>query len=223
MTERYKKIKLLFDIFMTFFKISPVTFGGGFAMVPLLEREVVHNKKWIDKDEIVDTFAVSQSVPGAIAANSATFIGYQIAGVPGALAAVLGITIPTFVIVILLASVFIILKDNLYIQAAFKGIRPVIVALIAMAAYKMGKAALLDISSWVIGLIVLVSLLAFKKSEIFIVILMSGLSGIFILWLKLRIRQFADALKEKRSNEGQKSNDEATAEISEQQTDKGGR
>ncbi|APH03392.1 chromate transporter [Bacillus weihaiensis] len=136
--------KLLVEIFFSFLKIGPVTFGGGYAMIPLIEREVVSRKKWVKVEDVTDVFAVAGSVPGAIAINSATFIGYRIAGIKGAIAAMLGVMLPTFFIVILLSISFLMFKDNPKIEAAFEGIRPAIVALIAVAAFKIGKSAIID-------------------------------------------------------------------------------
>ncbi|WP_273130214.1 chromate transporter [Metabacillus sp. HB246100] len=136
--------KLLMEIFFSFLKIGPVTFGGGYAMIPLIEREVVSRKKWVKVEDVTDVFAVAGSVPGAIAINSATFIGYRIAGIKGAIAAMLGVMLPTFFIVILLSISFLMFKDNPKIEAAFEGIRPAIVALIAVAAFKIGKSAIID-------------------------------------------------------------------------------
>lgn len=105
--------KLLFDIFITFFKIGSVTFGGGYAMIPLIEREVISNKGWIKNDEeIIDVFAVSESIPGAIAINSSTFVGYKIAGRNGAIAAMMGVVLPSFIIITLIATFFSKFQDN---------------------------------------------------------------------------------------------------------------
>jgi chromate transporter len=176
-----KNYKLLFEIFLTFFKISPITFGGGFAMIPVLEMEMVEKKKWIEREKIVDVFVVSQSVPGAIAVNSATFLGYQIAGIPGALAAVLGMVVPTFLIIIILGILLVSFQHNLYVQAALKGIRPIIVALIAAAAIKMGKVTLTDKVCWVIMILCITVLLIFKSLNIIFVILAGAVLGIVII------------------------------------------
>jgi len=136
--------RLVFDIFISFLKIGPITFGGGYAMIPVFEREVVTNRKWVKEQDISDLFAVAQSIPGAIAINSATFIGYRLAGVPGALAALFGVLIPTFLIVISLGIFYLFVQDNPKVTAAFQGIRPAIVALIAYAGYKIGKTAIYD-------------------------------------------------------------------------------
>jgi chromate transporter len=132
------------SIFTCFLKIGPVTFGGGYAMIPLIEREVVEKRKWLKTEEVTDVFALSQSIPGAVAINSATFIGYRLAGVPGAIAAMCGILLPTFLIVMLLSVFFINIKDYPKVEAAFTGIRAAIVALICYAGVKVGKTAVLD-------------------------------------------------------------------------------
>ena len=173
-----KKLKLLISIFLTFCKISPVTFGGGFAMIPILEVEMVEKKKWIDRERIVDIFAVSQSIPGAVAVNSATYLGYDIAGVPGAVAALLGIVIPTFIIIIILAMLFGSVQSNRYVYAALKGIKPVIIALIAMAAYKMGRVSLVDFKCWGICIIGFIVLLLFKDLNIIFIIISGAFAGI---------------------------------------------
>jgi chromate transporter len=144
MGANISKIKLLRDIFISFAKIGPVTFGGGYAMIPLIEKEVVINRKWVKAVDVADVFALSESIPGSIAVNSATFIGYRIAGVMGAIAALFGVMIPTFLIVLGLCISYFFVKDNIYVAAAFKGIRPAIVALIAYAGYKIGLTAVLD-------------------------------------------------------------------------------
>src|SRR5690625_470823 len=128
-----EKIKLLWDIFFTFFKISPVSFGGGYAMIPLLERAVTTDKKWVKQKVIADILVMGQTIPGSIAVNTATFIGYRLSGVAGAIVGTLGIITPTFIIILLLATLFLNFQHNPVVEAAFMGIRPAIVALIAYA------------------------------------------------------------------------------------------
>ncbi|MET3317636.1 UNVERIFIED_ORG: chromate transporter [Peribacillus simplex] len=140
--------KTLFQLFWTFFKIAPVTFGGGFAMIPLIEKEVVEKRKWLKSEEITDVFALSQSVPGAVAINSATFIGHRIAGMKGAMAAMIGVSFPTFIIVLLLGILYFFIQDNPKIESAFISIRASIVAIIAYAAIKIGKTAIVDKSTF---------------------------------------------------------------------------
>ncbi|MDR3602348.1 MAG: chromate transporter [Desulfosporosinus sp.] len=181
--------KLLYEIFITFFMISPITFGGGFAMIPIMEDEMVHKRKWIDKEKLVDIFAVSQSIPGAIAVNSATFMGYQIAGIPGALAALVGIVLPTFAIILVLGVLLASFQSNIHVQAALQGIRPVVVALIASAAYKMSKVSLVDITSSAIFGIFILSLLLFKNLNLIFVIFMGAFIGIMIRKISKVVKQ----------------------------------
>ncbi|WP_110953514.1 chromate transporter [Anaerosinus massiliensis] len=178
--EKKECFLLCIALFWSFFKLSPISFGGGFAMVPILEREIVEKKKWIAGDKIVDIFALAQSAPGAIATNSAIFVGYQVAGIPGAFAAMLGMVIPTFAIVILLATAFVSFQHNVHVLAALAGIRPVIVALIASAAYKMSHSALIDRSSWLICLVSLAVLLFIPQINIIFVILSGAFLGVFV-------------------------------------------
>lgn len=177
-------LKFLYEIFMIFFKVSPITFGGGFAMIPIMEEEIVHKKKWMAKENLVDIFAVSQSLPGAIAVNSATFVGYQIGGVLGALAALFGIVIPTFIIIIVLGALLGSFQHNIHVQAALQGIRPVVVALIASAAYKMGRVSLVDKICIAICVICIVSLLVFKNLNLILVIFLGAFIGIVITKVK---------------------------------------
>jgi chromate transporter len=181
--------KLLAEIFLTFLKISPITFGGGFAMIPILEMEMVEKKKWIEREKIVDIFAMSQSVPGAIAVNAASFLGYQVAGIPGTFAAVFGMIIPTFVIIILLGALFASCQHNLYVQATLRGIRPVIVALIAAAAFKMGKVAIIDKFGWAIFAVCVIALLLFKNLNLILLIFLGAVTGIVAVNVTDKIRK----------------------------------
>ncbi|HZG85059.1 chromate transporter [Paenibacillus sp.] len=144
--------KQLPAIFMCFLKIGPVTFGGGYAMIPLIEREVVEKRKWLETKDVADVFAVAESIPGAIAINSATFIGYRLAGAPGAIAAMAGVLLPTFLIVLMLSVFFLQVQDHPKVEAAFQGIRAAIVALICYAGVKIGKTAVLDKTTLAVAL-----------------------------------------------------------------------
>lgn len=133
-------IRQLWDIFWTFFKIGPATFGGGYAMIPVIEREVVGKKQWISENELSEVLSIAGSAPGGIGVNASAFIGYRRAGIRGASAAVIGITFPTFFIL----SLFMQIELNTKIAAALQGIHYAIVGLIVIAAIKMGKSALFD-------------------------------------------------------------------------------
>ncbi|PIC70306.1 chromate transporter [Sporosarcina sp. P16b] len=178
--------KLLSEIFVTFLKIGPVTFGGGYAMIPLIEREVVTKKKWVKANEVADVFAIAESVPGAIAINSATFIGYRIARTPGAIVAMAGILIPTFIIIIGLSISYLYFKDNPKMEAAFEGIRPAIVALITFAAYKIGQMAIIDKTTLITAFVTVV-ILYFSSLHPAIIILSGAIVGILLIKIKERL------------------------------------
>lgn len=144
---------LLFQIFWTFFKISPVTFGGGFAMIPLIVKEIVEKRKWLTNEDITEVIALSQTVPGAVAVNSATFIGHRIGGIRGSLAAMIGVSLPTFIIVLLLGVSYYFVHDNPKLEAAFVSIRVTIVAIIVFAAIKISKTAIYDKTTFLIMVI----------------------------------------------------------------------
>ncbi len=118
------------DLFSTFLKIGIFTFGGGFAMIPLIEREIIERRGWIPQREFVDLLTIAQSAPGPIALNTAVFIGYKSRGYKGALAALSGVVLPSFAILLIVAIYFTHIRDNKIVDAAFKGMRPVVIALI---------------------------------------------------------------------------------------------
>lgn len=123
-------MKQLWEIFWSFFKIGLFTFGGGYAMIPLIEREVIDRRQWIPSAEFLDLLTLAQSVPGPIAVNTAVFVGYKRAGMRGAAASLLGVVLPSFVIILLIALFFAGIRQNTVVEAAFKGMRPAVVALI---------------------------------------------------------------------------------------------
>lgn len=132
------------DAFLTFFKIGLFTIGGGYAMIPLIEAEIIEKKKWIGKEEFLDLMAIAQSCPGIFAVNIAIFIGYRLRRVKGALVCCLGTALPSFIIILLIALFFHQFKDNQMVAAAFRGIRPAVVALIAVPTYNLAKKAKLN-------------------------------------------------------------------------------
>lgn len=148
-------------------------------MIPLIEREVVENKKWVEKEKIVDIFAVSESLPGAIALNASTFVGFSVAGFRGALAALLGNVTPSIAIVLTLSALFSRYSSNPLVKAAFRGIYPVIVGLIIYAAYKIGKTALKDGIGFIIAIATLIGSLYFKIEPIPLIVA-GAMAGIVI-------------------------------------------
>lgn len=137
------KATALLKIFWAFIKISPISFGGGYAIIPLIEKEMIKNK-WFNEEEMVDILALSGSAPGAVGINTAIFVGFRISGFAGAIVALLGMMMPTFAIVLLLAALFAVFKNNYYVLAAFKSIGPAIVALIMYAVFKTWKTSIID-------------------------------------------------------------------------------
>lgn len=120
----------LSTIFFSFLKIGLFTFGGGYAMLPLIEQELIVKRKWIEQREFLDLLTLAQSVPGPIAVNTSVFVGYKVRGLRGATAALLGSVLPSFVIILLIALFFADIRQNPVVDAAFKGMRPAVVALI---------------------------------------------------------------------------------------------
>ena len=130
---------MFWKLFWTYLKIGTFTIGGGYAMLPLIQREVVDNNGWIDEREFVNMIALAQAAPGLIAVNSAIFIGYRIAGIKGVIATVLGAVLPSVVIILLIAVFLPEIRHIDSVEAVFKGLRPAVVALIAAAVIKMAR------------------------------------------------------------------------------------
>ena len=141
---------MFFNLFWTYLKIGTFTLGGGYAMLPLIQREVVDRKGWIDEEEFLNMIALAQAAPGLIAVNSAIFIGWRVGGWRGVCGAVLGAVLPSFLIILAIAMVFQDWKEIPAVEAAFKGIRPAVVALIAAPLVKLAKSAKI---SWITALI----------------------------------------------------------------------
>jgi chromate transporter len=136
------KFVLFYKLFWTYLKIGTFTLGGGYAMLPLIQREVVDRKGWIDEEEFLNMIALAQAAPGLIAVNSAIFIGWRIGGWKGVCGAVSGAVLPSFLIILAIAMVFSEWKELPAVEAVFKGVRPAVVALIAAPLFKMAKSAL---------------------------------------------------------------------------------
>ncbi len=147
-----QRLRFLWNIYITFLRLGSISFGGGYAMLSLMEREVVEEKKWVEKEKIVDIFAVAESLPGAIALNSSAFVGFSISGITGAVAALLGNLTSPVVIVLVLSIIYNRIKDLPAVVSAFTGIYPAIVGLILYAAYKIGKTAIRDRAGIIIAL-----------------------------------------------------------------------
>lgn len=164
------------ELFKIFFRIGAFTIGGGYAMVPLIEDEIVSKRGWINHEDFLDLLAIAQSSPGILAVNIAIFVGYRLKGVKGSLVTSLGAVLPSFFMILAIALFFHQFKENVYVEKIFKGIRPAVVALIAAPTFKLGKSARINrYTIWIpIVSALLIWLLGF--SPIWIII-MAGLGG----------------------------------------------
>ena len=165
-----------YELFSSFFKIGAFTLGGGYAMIPMIEAEVVDKHRWIDKEEFLDLIAIAQSCPGVFAINTSIFIGYKLKKMRGALCASLGTALPSFLIILLIAIFFHRFMEVSWIAAMFRGIRPAVVALIAVPTFNMAKSAGISlVNCWIpIGSAVLIWLVG--VNPIFILIA-AGIGG----------------------------------------------
>lgn len=154
-------MKILWELFCAFFRIGAFTFGGGYAMLSLIQREVVENKKWATDEEVLDYYAVAQCTPGVIAVNTATFIGYKQKGIKGAAVATFGVVLPSVIIISIIAAVLQNFMQYTIVQHIFGGIRVAVAVLIINAVITMGKKAIAD------KLCALLAVLSFLTSVIF--------------------------------------------------------
>ena len=163
-------MKELFDLFWTFCKIGALTFGGGYAMLPLIQREIVENKKWSTEKEILDYYAVGQCTPGVIAVNTATFIGCKLRGIIGGIVATLGVIFPSIVIILIIATFLQNFADLAIVQSAFAGIRVAVVALIITTVVKLIKSSIKDYLGVIIAIIAFVISAFIGLSPVYVVI-----------------------------------------------------
>ncbi len=175
----------LWILYKTFFKIGLFTFGGGYAMLPIIQREIVDNLKWATEEEVLDFYAIGQSTPGIIAINTATFIGYKKAKAIGGIVATLGMVTPSLIIITIIAAFLSEFRENIYVQKALVGIRGCVVALIAIAIIRMAKKAIISPFAMILAIVGFVLLLILKISPVLIVL--SGIVlGIILTYFKRR-------------------------------------
>jgi len=170
------KAALLWDLFATFFKIGAFTIGGGLAMLPIIEREIVDKKQYIPKEEIVDALAISQSLPGVIAINSAFYIGYRIAGVAGALVTAIGVILPSFITILAIAILFDTVSGNVYVSKALTGVKAGVAGVIAVTVVRLGKSVIKDWFALILVVLAFVLTTWFDVS-IVIIIAVGALAG----------------------------------------------
>lgn len=195
--------RLLPDLFFTFFKIGAFTFGGGWAMISIIEKEIVDKHHWLERDEFLDLLAVAQSLPGILAVNIAVAIGDKLRGMRGSVVAALGTILPSFMMILLIA-IFLtpdLIKNNETLSAIFKGIRPAVVALIIAPVISSGKAARLNWKTIIIP--VAVALLIWSKlpvvSNPIIYIVLGGLFG--YLYLRAQHKKVAAVPQQRKEDE----------------------
>ncbi|MBB3070984.1 chromate transporter [Paenibacillus baekrokdamisoli] len=186
-----KQLTMLAQLFWVFFRIGPSTFGGGYAMMPSIEREVVDKKQWMEEKDLVDMVSLAGTAPGGVGVNAAAFVGFRKAGVSGAIAAVVGVTLPTFLIVIILSLFYLFFQDNPKVEAALKGVHSAVTALILLAAYRMAQTSVFDATTTSISIIALLVLLFGNISPLYVIV--TGLlAGIILVkgkeWIGLKVR-----------------------------------
>ena len=168
--------RFYWDSFKTFFRIGAFTIGGGYAMIPLIESEVVEHHKWVSRSEFLDLIAVAQSCPGVFAINMSVFIGYKLRKLPGAVSAALGTALPSFIIILLIALFFVNIYENPVIESIFRGIRPAVVALIAAPTFNLARSAKISLVNCWIPIASALAIWLMGVNPI-VVILVAGLGG----------------------------------------------
>ena len=166
----------LLSLFLTFVKVGAFTLGGGYAMVPIMEREVVDKHEWLSREDFLNILAVSQAMPGLFAMNMASHIGHKRFGTWGGIVGTMGVALPSIVAILLIAMFFQQFKDNIYVEKAFRGIRPAVVALIAAPVFRMARTAKLNLRNLWIPIVACLLIWAFGVSPIWI-ILAAGVGG----------------------------------------------
>ena len=167
------------DLLWTFCKMGSVTFGGGYALLPIIQRELVERRHWVTMEEILDYFAIGQCTPGIIAVNVSTFVGYKRKGAGGAVMATLGFVLPSLVIISIIAGLLTAFSENPWTQRAFAGIRVAVGALIADAVVTLYKGAVKDATGLVICIVAFILSAVFRSSPV-LVILAAGIAGFFL-------------------------------------------
>ncbi|MGG7164245.1 chromate transporter [Clostridium ihumii] len=170
-------MKNLFQMFWTFFKIGSFTFGGGYAMIPLIEKEVVENHNWLTKEEFLDILVIAQSFPGALAINTCTFIGYKIGKLPGAILGLLGVSLPSFFIIVLIAMFFEKFRSLHIVERMFKGINAAVPLLVLVAVVSLSKSIKKNINNILIIIFTVILVVLFDINPVIIIIL-SAIYGI---------------------------------------------
>lgn len=178
-------IKQLWRLYVAFFKIGLFTFGGGYAMLPMIEKEVVEKHKWATLEEIMDYFAIGQCTPGVIAVNTATFIGHKNKGILGGIVATLGVVTPSVIIISLIATVLSSIYHNPVVKSAFQGIGVAVCAILVQAVLKIGKSGIVDKFTCLVAVIAFLLSALWDISTI-VIIVAAGAAGVVYRLLKTK-------------------------------------
>lgn len=178
-------MKIYWELICAFMRIGAFTFGGGYAMLPLIQKEIVDKKRWATEEEIMDYYAVSQCTPGIIMVNTATFIGYYLKGIPGAIVATLSVVTPSIVIISLIASILTTYSSLAIVQHALAGIRVAVCVLVLNAVIKLWKNGIKDAYGIIIFAIVL-AVVSFTSISTVIIVILSAVAGLIYTTLKQR-------------------------------------
>ncbi len=168
-------MKTLIELFFTFMKIGALTFGGGYAMLPVIQKEIVENRKWVTDEEILEFYAIGQCTPGIIAANTSTFVGHRIAGIAGGITATIGFVFPSFIIICIIAGLISNFTDLMIVKNAFAGIRVCACILILNTVVKMWKSSVNDLFTFLIFAAVFLLSIFYSLSPIILVLTAGGL------------------------------------------------
>ncbi|MFC3904224.1 chromate transporter [Clostridium disporicum] len=174
-------MELLIRLYLAFLKIGTFSFGGGYAMLPFIQKEIVEKNNWISMSEFTDIIGISQMTPGPVAINSATFVGYKVSGVLGSIVATLGVITTSFILVTVINKLLDKFKESKVIKAALLGMRPILIALIIYAFFDLAKEAYIDIKSIIITLIIGVILLSKKVHPILVIVIAAVLGVVLYL------------------------------------------
>lgn len=173
-------MKKILQMFVSFLKIGAFTFGGGYAMIPIIEEEVVNKRKWITKEEFMDILVVSQSFPGALAVNCSTFVGYKIGGIIGGIMGLLGVVLPSFIIILIVAAFFMQFRNNYYVDLVFKGISAAVPILVLAGVISLSKGVEKNIRNAIIIVIALIALIFFRLNPVIVIIVAAIYGAIFL-------------------------------------------
>ncbi|MDU4324372.1 chromate transporter [uncultured Clostridium sp.] len=174
-------MELLIRLYLAFLKIGTFSFGGGYAMLPFIQKEIVEKNNWISMSQLTDIIGISQMTPGPVAINSATFVGYKVGGVFGSIVATLGVITTSFILVTVINKLLDKFKESKVIKATLLGMRPILIALIIYAFFDLAKEAYIDIKSIIITLIIGVILLSKKVHPILVIVIAAVLGVVFYL------------------------------------------